>query len=125
MLKQAVSLFLLLFITQTVLAGIDLHPVSENNDSGHIASIDIVVHYIDSHELDYSKCNSDSSVSNTSIDDNASHSIHHECHGHITSISFTDISFVNNFFSHFYTRFDYTLSDYSVTLNSLKRPPIA
>lgn len=125
MLKKTISLLLLLFITQTALAGIDLHHTSDNPDSGTFQSVDIVIHYIDAHELDYNKCNLDNGQADTSPDNPGPHSIHHECHGHTTSFTFTDILFANVFFSHFYTRFAYTLSAYSITLKSPKRPPIA
>ncbi len=127
MFKKTIFFLLLLFITQTALAGIDLHHASVNKVTGN-NSVDIVEHYIDTHGLEYSvghQCDPDSknAMADTAHDDSSLH--HHDCHGHTTSFTFTSFSIVNTFFTPLYTRFFYTLYDYSITLNSPQRPPIA
>jgi hypothetical protein len=146
MLKKSIILVLVLFFTQSVLAGIDLHANTNNmTDNNATTTIDIIEHYIDSHNVFSSinhKCQFDSSeiqsdnthshTKNTDSDDQsvtshdytASHH-HHECHGHTTALTFTSTSSLHLIFTTFQSRFSYILSDYSITLKSPKRPPIA
>ena len=127
MYKKTIAFFLLLFLTQTVLAGIDLHHASVNNNSIEEGTTDIFEHYVDTHNLDYSvnhQCDSHSETSESPIDSSNSNSHHHDCHGHSTSYSFTHYSLIDANYSSFFTHYTYTLSDYSITLSLPKRPPI-
>jgi len=129
MLKKTISLFLLSFLTQTVLAGIDLHHASVNNNSIEHGMTDIFEHYVDTHNLDYSvnhQCDSHSEASETSIDssNSSSNTHHHDCHGHTTPYTFIHLSIKEVNFTSFFTYYTYILNDYSVILDSPKRPPI-
>jgi len=125
MFKKTITFFLLLFLTQTVLAGIDLHHSSVNNNS---VEHDILDHYVDTHGLDYSvnhQCDSASNLASSSLHADGSSDIHHhDCHGHSTPYSFTHFSLTDVKYTSFFTHHTYTLSDYSVTLSLPKRPPI-
>ena len=133
MFKKTIALFLFLFLTQTVLAGIDLHHGSINNSVEH-DKVDILDHYIDTHGLGYSinhQCDSASNLASSSLHadgsllaDGSSDIHHHDCHGHSTSYSFTHYSLIDANHSSFFTHYTYTLSDYSITLSLPKRPPI-
>jgi hypothetical protein len=130
---QKTSLFLLLlFFIQTVFAGIDLHHNSNNNLSNNNTN-NILEHYIDLHvhkKNPQEKMNSPSfdPLNVTHIDFNdfsADGSVHHhDCHGHITSFSFSQYSLIILNPMVFNTGFNYYLSDYSIILNFPKRPPI-
>lgn len=137
MFKKTISFFLLLFLTQTVLAGIDLHHAPVSNNSVEHEMIDIFDHYVDTHSLDYSvnhQCGSASNLASSSLHADGSHSNtndsgsseihHHDCHGHSTLYSFIYFSLIDANHTSFFTHHTYTLSDYSVTLSLPKRPPI-
>lgn len=131
MFKKSISLLLLLFFTQTVLAGIDLHHGISNDNS-----FDIVDHYIDAHHSDagtahqynidtekYShKTGVNHDADNTSLNDDDFH--HHGCHGHTTYYSFNSTSFLNIAFVNYPGNFNYILNENSITLSTAYRPPI-
>ena len=110
MFKKTISFFLLLFLTQTVLAGIDLHHPSVNNTVDN-KMIDILDHYIDTHSLDYSvnhQCDSASNTISSSLHadgslladgslpaDGSTNIHHHDCHGHLTPYSFIYFSLID------------------------------
>jgi len=139
MFKKTISFFLLLFLTQTVLAGIDLHHPSVNNTVDN-KMIDILDHYIDTHSLDYSvnhQCDSASNTISSSLHadgslladgslpaDGSTNIHHHDCHGHLTPYSFIYFSLIDANHGSFFTCYTYILSDYSVTISLPKRPPI-
>ena len=125
MLKKTITFFLFLFLTQAVLAGIDLHHAPVNNNSAENGTTNILHHYVDTHALDYSvehPCSYGSQLADSSLDTENNH--HHDCHGHTTSYSFTHISLTEENHTSFFTHYTYFLSDYSVILSSPKRPPI-
>ncbi|WP_214660472.1 hypothetical protein [sulfur-oxidizing endosymbiont of Gigantopelta aegis] len=57
MLKKSIIFVLVLFFTQSVLAGIDLHATNSDDMAGkhitnkHDATVDIIEHYIDAHDV--------------------------------------------------------------------------
>lgn len=118
MLKNIILFLLFVFVTQTVLAGIDLHNGSDNDNS-----FDIIEHYIDAHHCDID-----------SIKDNVKHSVdqqyeqhneQHSCHGHMTPFSFIEFSIFTSNYSHFSSTFSYLFNDYSAIVSPADRPPIA
>ena len=120
MLKTIASFLLLVFFTQTVLAGIDMH-----NDPKNDGSIDIVEHYIDEH-TSASLCETNSSEDShdiTSHSDTDEH--HHSCHGHTTSFPFTSFTLPNLDSNPFNSTFFYEFTDHSADLSTALRPPIA
>ena len=122
MYKTKIIFLLLLFFTQSVLAGVDLHYHSEINGIVVNQSTDIIEHYIDVHYTVKNSVQDDNSLDASDSMNHANH--HHECHGHSTLFSF----FVSNSndltFTVFYSQFHYTLNDYFTNLTFPKRPPI-
>ena len=119
MLKAIASFLLFVFITQTVLAGIDMH-----NDPENDSPIDIVEHYIDEHtsaSLCETKTSGDSHdmTSHTEVDEH-----HHSCHGRTTTFPFTNFTLPNLDYTPFNSTFFYKFVDYSAVLNTAFRPPI-
>lgn len=120
MLKTIASFLLLVFFSQTVLAGIDMH-----NDPQNDGSLDIVEHYIDEH-TSTSQCETKSETDShdmTSHTDTDEH--HHSCHGHTTSFPFSDFILADLDSTRFYSTFFYKCADHSALLSTAFRPPIA
>lgn len=129
MLKKLISLLLLLFLSQSVLASFDLHHSLDPHKTDNNKTTDIIKHYNDSYDAESSFVHICQNGPNqiqfqNQSDDGSNNFHHHECHGHTSSITFSSFPLDNVQYEPVYIRFAYLLNDYFISLSSLQRPPI-
>ena len=130
MTKNVLIAFICLLVTQSVLAGIDIHHISRDQNN-----TDIVEHYVDAH-TNISPCFYDNtSLTSNSIDSSTPHAVtsidisvddlsHHYCHGHTVFFVFPAIISLQISMTGSSNSFSYLLNLYAINLSPNKRPPI-
>ncbi|MDX2505370.1 MAG: hypothetical protein QNL62_12960 [Gammaproteobacteria bacterium] len=121
MLNKTLSCFwLLLFCTQTVLAGIDVH-YGQQTDT----YIDIGHHYIDDHNVE-NHCNFVSANGGKTENDKTTESElhHHACDGHIVSFLFENNLYSGVNYLPSTETFIYFINLHSITVLAFFKPPI-